>query len=171
VNAENDVESKVVALLDIGGNKTCISILQGMELYFTREIYMGGNDFTSYIAKKQGLELFESEQMKRSPGDEADKVADAIAPGIEEMGSEINLSLDYYENQYESKVEAIYLSGGGGRALGLDEAFEKIFERKTIYWSPVAGVGVDPDMVDSELLTENALSLGVAMGLASRIKG
>jgi methylisocitrate lyase len=51
--------------------------------------------------------------MKRNPGERHAEVTEAIVPGIEEIGSEINLSFDYYENQYESKVEEIYLSGGG----------------------------------------------------------
>jgi Tfp pilus assembly PilM family ATPase len=130
---------------------------------------MGGNDFTSYISKKANIEHFESEELKRNPGERVDEVIEAIIPGIEEIGSEINLSFDYYENQYESRVEEIYLSGGGGRVPSLDEALEKIFERRTVAWSPVAGISVDSDLVDTELLLENASSLAVAMGLASRV--
>lgn len=169
INGELNAEGKVIALVDVGGNKTCINIMRGKESFFTREIYMGGNDFTSYIAKKNGIEIFESEQLKRNPGERIDEVMDAIVPGIEEIGSEINLSFDYYENQYESKVEEIFLSGGGSRVVGLDEALEKIFERRTVSWSPVSGISVDSDLVDTDLLLENAPSLGVSMGLASRI--
>ncbi len=169
LNGEINTEGKVIALVDIGGKKTCINIINGNESYFTREIYMGGNDFTSYIAKKMGIEIFESEQLKRNPGDHIEDVSEAIIPGIEEIGGEINLSFDYYENQYESKVEEIYLSGGGGRVRGLDEGLEKIFERRTIPWNPVEGISVDSDLVDAELLMENASSLAVDMGLVSRI--
>lgn len=170
VNGDVSMEEKVFALVDVGGNKTCINIVRDNESLFTREIYMGGNDFTSYISKKLGIENFESEELKRNPTEKLDDVIDAIIPGVEEIGSEINLSFDYYENQYESKVEEIYLSGGGSRVPGLDEALEKIFERRTVAWSPVAGISVDSDLVDTELLLENASSLAVAMGLASRIK-
>lgn len=169
INGELNTDGKIVALVDVGGNKTSINIMNGNNSLFTREIYMGGNDFTSYIAKKQGIEMFESEQLKRNPGERIDEVTEAVLPGIEEIGSEINLSFDYYENQYESKVEEIYLSGGGGRLQGLDVALERIFERRTILWSPVAGISVDSDMVDTDLLLENTSSLAVAMGLASRI--
>lgn len=171
INGELNPEGKVIALIDIGGNKTSINIVRGNESFFTREIYMGGGDFTNYISKKMNIENFESEQLKRSPGERIDDVTDAILPGIEEIGSEINLSFDYYENQYESKVEEIYLSGGGGRVAGLDEALEKIFERRTVTWSPVSGISVDSDLVDVDMLTENTSSLAVAMGLASRIVG
>jgi len=169
VNGEMNAEGKITALVDIGGKKTCINILRGHESLFTREIYMGGSDLTGYIAKKTGLETFESEELKRNPGDKADDVTEAILPGIEEIGSEINLSFDYFENQYENNVEEIYLSGGGGRVTGLDEALEKIFERRTMTWNPVEGIGVDPDLVDAELLIENSPSLAVVTGLASRI--
>ena len=169
INNDINTEDKVFALVDLGGAKTCINIMRGRESFFTREIYMGGNDLSSCISKKLNLEGFESEQVKRSPGERIDEVREAILPGIEEIGSEINLSFDYYENQYESRVEEIYLSGGGSRVPGLDEALEKIFERRTVAWSPVSGISVDSDLVDTELLLENASSLAVAMGLASRI--
>ncbi|MBU0755019.1 MAG: pilus assembly protein PilM [Planctomycetes bacterium] len=169
INGETNGESKIAALVDIGGKKTCINIVRGHESLFTREIYMGGSDFTGYISKKTGLESFESEEIKRNPGERSEEVTEAILPGIEEIGSEINLSFDYFENQYENNVEEIYLSGGGGRIAGLDEALEKIFERRTMTWSPVEGIGVVSDMVDAELLMENASSLAVATGLASRI--
>jgi len=169
INNDLNTDNKVIALIDIGGKKTCINIMRGNESFFTREIYMGGDAFTSYISKKMNYEVYESEQLKRNPGDRINEVTDAILPGIEEIGSEINLSFDYYENQYESKVEEIYLSGGGGRVQGLDEALEKIFERRTVAWSPVTGISVDPDLVDTELLLENASSLAVSMGLASRV--
>jgi type IV pilus assembly protein PilM len=169
INGELSTEDKVIALIDIGGKKTCINIMSGNESYFTREIYMGGNDFTTYLSKKMGIENFESEQLKRNPGERVDEVTEAIIPGIEEIGSEINLSFDYYENQYESRVEEIYLSGGGGRVQGLDEGLERIFERRTIAWSPVEGISVDSDLVDADSLMDNASSLAVAIGLASRI--
>ncbi|MHC4941716.1 MAG: type IV pilus assembly protein PilM [Planctomycetota bacterium] len=169
VNGEMNSEGKITALVDIGGRKSCINIIRGHESLFTREIYMGGSDFTTYIAKKTGLENFESEELKRSPGERVDEITEAILPGIEEIGSEINLSFDYFENQYENRVEEIYLSGGGSRVPGLDEALEKIFERRAVAWSPVEGVSVDSDQVDTELLLNNSPSLAVAMGLASRI--
>lgn len=169
LTGEWDPEGKVIALVDMGAKKTCINIMKGSESCFTREIYMGGNDFTSYIAKKMGIEPFEAEQMKRNPAENGEEVREAVLPGIEEIGSEINLSLDYYENQYESKVEEICLSGGGSRVPGLDESLERIFERRTVAWSPVEGLGVDSDLVDTELLLENAPSLTVAVGLASRV--
>ncbi len=43
-----DVEEKVIALIDIGAVKTNINILKGSTSYFSREVYLAGNDFTEF---------------------------------------------------------------------------------------------------------------------------
>src|SRR5262245_10800060 len=49
-------DDKVVALLDVGANKTNINVLRAGTSHFTREIYLGGDDLTSAIAKRLGCE-------------------------------------------------------------------------------------------------------------------
>ncbi|MHC5081937.1 MAG: type IV pilus assembly protein PilM, partial [Planctomycetota bacterium] len=62
-------KEKVVALIDIGANKTNINIKRGRISYFTREIYLAGNDFTDAISKRLGLDIHEAELLKKDPGD------------------------------------------------------------------------------------------------------
>jgi len=160
---------RIAALVDIGSSKTSINILRGEESFFAREVYMGGGDFSSAIAKRFGIEPYEAEQLKRSPGEREQEVQDAVLGAIEELGNEVDLSFDFFENQSDARVEEVFLSGGGSCLPGLDAALERIFERKTSGWDPSAGVVVREDSVDIELMKENAPSLAVAVGLASRL--
>ncbi|MEW6741175.1 MAG: type IV pilus assembly protein PilM [Planctomycetota bacterium] len=168
-SALEGVAGRVVGLVDIGATKTSINILRGRGSAFSREIYLGGNDFTSAIAKRFGIELYEAEQLKRSPGERSAEVAEAVQNSVEELGHEINLSFDYFENQCDSAIEEAYLSGGGSFLPGLDESLERIFERRTCLWDPLDGLTIREDAVDAELLRAQGPALAVAVGLATRV--
>jgi type IV pilus assembly protein PilM len=159
---------KVVALVDIGASKTVVDIVRGAESFFTREVYLGGKEITNAIAKRFGIEPFEGEQLKRQPGSREAEIAEAVLPSLEDLGNEIQLSFDYYENQSDSKVEEVFVSGGGSRVAGLEDTFERIFERRTMTWNPVEGFELDEKELDHEALLECAPALGVAAGLAAR---
>ncbi len=159
---------KVVALVDVGASKTVVDIVRAAESHFTREVYVGGNEITNAIAKRFGIEPFEGEQLKRAPASSEQEIAEAVVPSLEELGNEIQLSFDYYENQSDSKVEEVFVSGGGARVPGLEETFERIFERRTMTWNPLEGFDLDSGL-DHQALLECAPALGVAAGLAARV--
>ena len=163
-------EDKAVALIDIGANKTNINILRGTTSYFTREIYLGGDDFTTAISKRLGVESHQAELLKRDPGENYDQLRQAMMPAIDDLGNEIHLSFDYFENQFDREVDEVYLSGGGSRLPLLEEAFEKIFEKRTRTWDPTENLKVNADTVDVGRLKANATQLAVCLGLASRIR-
>jgi type IV pilus assembly protein PilM len=104
---END--DKAVALIDIGANKTNINILRGNTSYFTREIYLGGDDFTTAIAKRLGVESHQAELLKRDPGESYEQLRAAVMPAIDDLGNEIHLSFDYFENQFDKEVDEVFL--------------------------------------------------------------
>ncbi len=161
--------NKVVALVDIGANKTCINILKGNVSAFTREVYLGGNDLTNVINRRLGVEPFEAELLKRDPQDRAAEVEDAVQPVVEDLANEINLSFDYFENQADTEVTEVYLSGGTAMMEGLDESFERIFEKRTRVWNPIEGLKVKSDKVDIDSLNRCAPQLAIAVGLAARM--
>ncbi|MBI4881572.1 MAG: type IV pilus assembly protein PilM [Planctomycetes bacterium] len=169
-NNDPSLGSRVSALIDVGASKTTVTVVKGHEPRFTREVYLGGEDFTGAVAKRLGVEAGEAEHLKRAPGERAEEVAGALAHAVDELANEVMLSLDYYEDRQDGeKVEDVYLSGGGSRTPLLEETLERVFERKTATWSPVAGLAVDGDVVDANLLTENAAQLAVSVGLAARV--
>jgi type IV pilus assembly protein PilM len=161
---------KTVALVDVGANKTNVHILRGYNSYFIREIYLGGDDLTSSISKRLGIELHSAENLKREPGENAEQLREAVMSSIEDLGNEIHLSLDYFENQFDKTVDEVHLSGGASRLKFLVEAFEKIFEKRVRGWDPTENLKIDESAVDAEALRANAGQLAVAVGLASRIR-
>ena len=164
-----EAEEKTVALVDVGANKTNVNILRGTVSFFIREIYLGGDDLTSSISKRLGIELHSAENLKREPGDNAEQLREAVISSIEDLGNEIHLSLDYFENQFDKSVDEVFLSGGASRLKFLGEAFEKIFEKRVRAWDPTENLKIDESTVDSAKLKENASQIAIAVGLASRI--
>jgi type IV pilus assembly protein PilM len=170
LSATVEQEDKTAALIDIGANKTNINILRGMSSHFTREIYLGGDDFTTAISKRLGVEPHQAELLKRDPGENVEQLRKAVMPAIDDLANEINLSFEYFENQFDREVDEVYLSGGGSRLPLLEEAFEKVFEKRTRTWDPTENMKINSDCVDIARLKTNSSQLAVAVGLASRIR-
>lgn len=160
---------KVVALIDIGANKTNINILKGGTSYFTREVYLAGNDFTEAVSRKFNLDGQEAERLKCSPDDQAADVEEAILPTLDDLGNEIQLSFDYFENQFDRVVEEVYISGGSSQLPGLQRAFEGAFEKSVVFWNPLEPLAVRAGL-DEKALGAFAGQLAVTVGLASRVK-
>jgi len=166
---EEDSE-RSIALLDIGANKTNINIFHNGTSYFTREIYLAGDDFTHAIAKRLGVEIEEAEQRKRESADTSEELMEAVMPALDDLANEILLSFDYFENQFDREVEEVYLSGGGARLVGIDAALERTLSRPARMWDPTDGIEINEGAVDVEAVRTNASQLAVAVGLASRVQ-
>jgi type IV pilus assembly protein PilM len=156
-----------VALVDIGFSKSSINILRNNVTYFAREVAMGGQDLTNAITRRFGLEGFEAEALKRDPQEQVAEVQDAVQAVLDDLGNEVNLSFDFFENQFEGEVQEVYLSGGSVLLPFLEEALEKTFEKRTRVWNPIEGLKVRSDNVDVEALNQSAPQLAVAVGLAA----
>jgi type IV pilus assembly protein PilM len=168
-NTTEEGEERVIALVDIGASRTQINVLAGGETCFSREIGIGGADMTQATARRLGVELHEAEAVKRRPDEQESDVARAIGPVLEDLVSELALSLDYVENRETLRVEEVLLSGGSSNAPGLLTFLEQGTGRPVRTWNPVGGLRVDEGRVDLDLLDEAASSLAVAVGLAARL--
>lgn len=161
---------KVVALIDIGANKTNINILKGPTSYFTREVYLAGNDFTEAVSRKFNLDTPEAEKLKCDPADRMSEVEEAILPTLDDLGNEIQLSFDYFENQFDRVVEEVYISGGSAQLPGLQRAFEGAFEKSVVFWNPIETVDIKSDRIDQKTISAYSTQLAVCAGLAARVR-
>jgi type IV pilus assembly protein PilM len=160
-------DTTVRALVDIGSSKTCINIMRGMTSYFTREIYIAGNDLTDAVARRFGESPEDVEHMKKDPGGAQEAMQDAMLSVLEDIGAEIRLSFDYYENQFDADVKEVYLSGGSVKFPGMDTVLGQIFNIDTFLWDPTEGL----DIQTTGTLEGSNADLAVAVGLASRLAG
>ncbi len=167
VNPGIQEPGRTVALVDIGATKACINILRDNVTCFAREVPMGGQDLTNAIARRVGVEPSQAEDLKRDPGDQISIIQEAIGQTLDDLGNEINLSFDFFENQFDGEVQEVWLTGGTALLPVLEESFEKIFEKRTKTWNPIEGLKVKSDNVDVEALNQLSPQLAVAVGLAA----
>jgi type IV pilus assembly protein PilM len=162
-------EGRAIALVDVGASCTSINVLCAGETCFSREIGIGGQDMTQAAARRLGVETAEAEAIKKNPSGREAEVSRAITPVLEDLVSELSLSLDYVENREGLRVEEVLLSGGGVLAPGVVSFIEQATGRTVRTWNPLEGLRIAGDRVNVEELESCAPSLAVAIGLASRV--
>lgn len=169
MNPKVSEAERVVALVDVGAAKTNINIMRGSHSFFTREIYMAGNDMTEAISKKLGLDMAQAEGLKREPKERLSEIQESVTGVLDDLCHEIHLSFDYFESRFDREVESCYLSGGGSLLGGLEDYFEHTFGKQPLRWNPVEFLVPREGGLPADL-QPSAPVLAIAVGLASRVK-
>jgi len=167
-NFNNYDPGKSAALLNMGASLTNIIILHGSTLRFSRDIAMGGADFTAAVSKGLNIDPKTAEDLKLSPGPRLQDVINSTKNTLSSLLDELRLSFSYYENQSGSQIDEVYICGGASLLAGLESAFNEAFELKPLFWDPL-------QFLDISRLSQNAGSakdlnryFAVAAGLAIR---
>ena len=105
-----------------------------------------------------------------SAGD-AERVAESLAGVIEDICHDINISVDYFENQYDKKVEEVYITGGASNTPGLQETLERTVQKPVNRWNPTQHLELDLPRDSAQELQDYPAQAAIALGLASRIVG
>jgi type IV pilus assembly protein PilM len=166
---------QIVALLNIGAATMNINILNGMKSVFTRDVSVGGNQYTSLLQRELGLSHEQAESVKRGmPLPEGAEVR-AIQPILETVSDilalEIQKTIDFYRataEEGEGMVQKIYISGGGSKLPGLSEYLSRRFEVPVEVFNPFRQIKVDVRRFDPDYMREVVPEMAVAVGLALR---
>jgi type IV pilus assembly protein PilM len=102
-------------------------------------------------------------------GGDADRVVDCISSVVEDICHDINISIDYFENQYDKKVEEVYITGGASSTIGLPETLERTVQKPVNRWNPLQYFELELPRDSQQELQDNPTQAAIALGLASRI--
>lgn len=165
---DESLQSKSIALLDVGAYITNLNILEKGMPCLSRDIQIGGNHFTIRIADDLSLDFTKAEELKKS-NDQKDllKIKPSIDTVLTQFASEVRKSFDYYESQSVSSVEKIFLSGGGSRLAGFSEGLSKALGIEVSTWDPLTKFKIATEL-EEEGIHNNSTQLAVAIGLAIR---
>jgi type IV pilus assembly protein PilM len=161
----------VRALIDIGAAKTSINIVRGYTSHFTRDFYVAGNDLTDMIAKRFGEDPEDVERMKEDPGEALESMQEALGGVLEDIGSEVRLSFDYYENQFDQQVQEVFLSGGSVLFPECDRLLGEVLGLEAKIWDPLEALDTGSLGPQVGQLGKTTAGLAVAVGLGSRLAG
>jgi len=158
-----------VALLNLGASVMNINILKGSTPLFTRDVSVGGHQYTDALQKELDLSFDDAESLKL--GEKVGTVSeDAKLPILQQVTEiivlEIQKTFDFFRATAAGEhIERIYLAGGSSKVGGLMEALRQEFSLPVEVMNPFAKIA---PAADSDLIDRNAGQLAVAVGLALR---
>lgn len=170
---------ETVVLIDIGASTININVVANGITSFTRDISMGGNQFTEEIQKQLNVSYDEAEAYKL--GGERGVDADSVIPQevervmqsvSESMAGEIHRSLDFYlATSSEGRMSRIYLSGGTAKVPALARTIEQRVGVPVELLDPFRSVQIDQKLFNLDYINEVRPLAAVAVGLALRRPG
>lgn len=175
INYQPD-ESQVVTLLNIGASTMNVNIVKGTQSLFTRDITVGGSQFTDILQRSLSLSFQEAEAVKRGVTDAMENVEEkSIEPlmnNVTDMvAMEIQKTFDFYRATADDDnivVEKILISGGGSKLSGLSDDLSAKLELPVEVLDPFRQIKVDTRKFDPDYLSEIMPEMAVAVGLAIR---
>jgi len=169
-----DNEKKIVALVDIGANLTCINILDDGVTCFSRNITSGSRVITEQLQKQFSLSYEQAELLKMgSPENFTAEITVAIS-AIQEAAfpliNEIIKAIDFFHTSAvaEGRIEKIVLSGGGAKTFNIIKDIKNKSGIETELVDPFRNIMVPEKYFDLEYIREIGPVAAVATGLALR---
>lgn len=166
---------QVVALLNIGASTMNINILNGTRSVFTRDVTVGGNQFTAVLQRELGLSFEQAEAVKRGmplPAEIEPRAIEPIMENVTEMlALEIQKTMDFYRATSEDSnpmVQKILISGGSSKLPNLAGYLSQRFEIPVEVLDPFRQIKVDARRFDPDYLSDVIPEMAVAVGLALR---
>jgi len=169
---------ETVVLINAGASVVNINIIANGVTTFTRDVTIGGNQFTEEIQQQLNVSYDEAEALKIG-GNQAD--ADSVVPQevervltsvAEQMAGEIQRSLDFYASTAaDSHIAKVLLSGGTAKIPALFKTIEQRVGVPVEILNPFKNVEIDNRKFDPAYVMEMAPIAAVAVGLGLRRPG
>ena len=171
--------AKTIILVDIGATNTTVSVIESGIYVMHRSMPTAGNTWTDGLRTAFKLELVDAEAGKSAlnlneiltAGGAENPPLKVIATHIDDLIRELRRSMNYLQTQNqgteangETKIDGMYLCGGGAKLRGLDQYIQSKLG------IPVTTIGVfdNPIITQTGAFTGSGIDLAVAAGLAMR---
>ena len=161
-----------VALLDLGASIMTINIVTGHDFLFTRDVGVGGHQYTDFIQKEFNLSFAQAQALKH--GEPADGIQPSEARHIIESVNEIicleiQKTFDFFKTTTTvERIDRMLVSGGAAHTPGLVETLARKFDIQTEKFDSFKNVTYDSKRFPPSLIANRSPDLAVAVGLALR---
>ena len=163
--------TSTTALLNIGASVMNINIVRGSVPLFTRDVSVGGNQYTDSLQKELDLSFEDAEALKhgRKVGTVSEEAKQPILQQVTEIiVLEIQKTFDFFRATASGEhIEKIYIAGGSSQVPGLIEALRQELSIPVEPLNPFLRI-VPPIGEGADLVERNSAQLAVAVGLALR---
>lgn len=164
-------EPGILALANVGASVTNINVLKNGVSVFTRDVSMGGNQFTEWLMKDLSISYEEAEQTKYTLNQEdkpedVDRISNDF---VDLLTGEIKRTLDFFSsNFWKEKVNKLVLSGGSSKVPNAKDVLEEITDIPVEILNPFRNISYSNLDFDPDYLNDVGPKMGVVIGLASR---
>jgi type IV pilus assembly protein PilM len=165
------VSNATVALLNIGASIMNILVAKGGTPLFTRDVSVGGNQFTDALQKEMNLSFEEAEQVKKGKlieGVQSESVSSLMQSVSEVLLLEIQKTFDFFRaTTGGEQLQRVYVSGGCAKVEGFLDLLQARLGLPVEMLDPFKNIAIGKG-IDLDLLDEISPSMVVAVGLALR---
>lgn len=167
--------NQAVALLNIGSSVTNFVVVYDGEVIFTRDIPVGGFNFTNEVSKEMGISFAEAEALKlsASAGHEVpEEVHNILKNANQSVCDEIRNSFDFFMASNSGvNISRIYFTGGSSGVPGFIEKLSHDVSLPAESIDPFMRVAANPKVFTPGYLKQIAPFVSVVMGLGLRQVG
>jgi type IV pilus assembly protein PilM len=160
-----------VALLNIGASIMNILVAKGGTPLFTRDVSVGGNQFTDALQKEMNLSFEEAEQVKKGKlieGVQTESVSSLMQSVSEVLLLEIQKTFDFFRaTTGGEQLQRVYVSGGCAKVEGFVDLLQARLGLPVEMLDPFKNIAIGKG-IDLDHLDEISSSMVVAVGLALR---
>ncbi len=171
VNYDPD-PSQIVALLNIGASVMNINIVRGGAPLFTRDVSVGGNQYTDALQKELDLSYEDAERLKKGEavaGVNEEHRGTILRSVSDILILEIQKTFDFFRATASGEnIQRIYLAGGTARVPGLVDLLREEFALPVEELYPFRKIVINPGRHNEDQVRELAPRLAIAVGLALR---
>ncbi|MCB9228791.1 MAG: type IV pilus assembly protein PilM [Deltaproteobacteria bacterium] len=166
----------LIAIANIGASSTQVTLSGNGQYLYTRDISIGGNTWSKSIASSLNTTLHNAESMKIAAGEGDISSAvlhqDSMKKITDQLANEIQVTIDYFFQSNDapaglSKVQAVFLTGGGARTPGLDATIASTLNIPVTIVNPFHKVKIPKKLPMDHILSQGHI-YSVAVGLSMR---
>src|ERR1700674_1132328 len=167
-----NVLAQTVALLNIGASVMNINIVRGGVPLFTRDVSVGGNQYTDALQKELDLSFEDAEKLKMGgtlAGVNEEQRTAILRSVSDILILEIQKTFDFFRATASGEnIRRIYIAGGTARVPGLLDLLKEEFAMPVEELYPFRKIAINPSRHDESQIRELAPRLAIAVGLALR---
>jgi type IV pilus assembly protein PilM len=160
-------------LVDLGGSRSSLIMVEDGNLQFTSTVPIAGNTFTESIARALGVSSVKAEEIKNKVGisntSEYPNIKTELLPVLNNLAAEIKNILKFHSEHSGAKVLRVVIAGGGGKLKNLAEFLAgQLLEAgvaKVELANPLQNLNITPS---EHLNPLDSLEFTTAIGLAAR---
>lgn len=156
-----------VAILDIGTQNADLIVAEGGSLW-TRNIPIGGNNFTEALSKTFKVSFRKAENLKRDAAKSkyARQIFQAMRPVFADLVAEVQRSIGFFTSSRRGvRLNKLVAMGAAFKLPGLQKFLQQNLGMDVVRPSTFSKLNIS-GVANAPVLAENLMSFGVAYGLA-----